>query len=104
MDCILELIYNGELKSEQNNTKVFQLLKDFILDEVFDINLESRPKQEINVKHNAITDTETIQIKKDKQEKIEKKSLKCDYCGHISTKQSSLKSHKAVKHLNIRSS
>ena len=112
LDSVLEFIYNGELKSEGNYTKVLQLLKDFKLDEVFQINEESQPnrvrKQEIGVKPDieattTTTDPEKQEIKKDKREK-KVKSLKCDYCGHISTTQSSLKAHIAVKHLNLRSS
>ena len=54
LDCLLAFIYNGELKSEQNYTTVLQLLKDFKLDEVFDINEESRPDN-VTPKHEIKT-------------------------------------------------
>lgn len=119
LNSVLEFIYNGELKSEQNYTKVLQLLKDFKLDEVFeieDVEEESQPdeviKQEKHLKCDIdttkitdTTDTKNLKVKTERGAREKKtKSLKCEDCGYISTKQSSLKSHIAVKHLNLRSS
>lgn len=115
LDSVLEFIYNGELTSKQNYTKVLQLLRDFKLDEVFeieDVEEESQPdevlKQEKHPKGDIdttkTTETKNLKMKTSKRGVREKKmkSLKCDDCGYISTKQSSLKSHIAVVSLDKR--
>ena len=127
LSSVLEFIYTGTPGTEcqgENRLRVRQLLKDFKLDELFEITEDKSPavkKEEEDVDtnpkdkypddgHDDTTGTgpptntdQTKKILKKEKKEPELKRFKCNYCDHRAGRADSLKTHIAVKHFNIRS-
>ena len=116
LESVLHFIYNGTLVLSRDRVDcVLQLLRDFQLDEVFDINESKEEKisetSEKEIPDGGNNDLETPnedsneeQEKKQKKELKEAIFLKCEFCDYTTNRRVSLKNHTNVRHLNIRSS
>ena len=118
LKSVLEFIYTGTVSLGKKRVRVLQLLKDFQLDEVFEIIEDIKPpvKDEgelVDIKDPDDGNDGTIALppntdqtkkilKKEKKE-TDLKRFKCNYCDYIAGRSNVLKNHIDVRHLNIRS-